>query len=382
MSVFKWIVILAGIFSATSCKEKAAQRDLIPDVNVVAAGQRAMPVYSEYVGQTLGETDVEIRPRVEGWVTGVYFKEGSSVRKGQLLYTIDDQPLRNQIDQANGQLAEANTRLVRDKNDLDRVRPLAEINALSKRDLDAAEANYKASKSEVSVAQAKLRNAHIELSYTRITAPLSGIIGISKVQVGDFVSPQASTPINTVSSLGDVRVRFSITENEYLKFIRRHTDSGQTRRPGEGRKVPIQLILSDGTPFPEPGTIDLANRQIDPETGSLLMQASFQNKSGLLRPGQYVKVKAMVEEVPDAVLVPQQAVNQMQNIFQVFVVNDSNKITPRIVQPGIRVGRNWIITDGLKAGEKVAMIGNAVIKPNSVIKPVLMAWDYDSTVSR
>jgi membrane fusion protein (multidrug efflux system) len=252
------------------------------------------------------------------------------------------------------------------------------MNALSKRDLDAAVATYNASQNQVDAASAALRNTKIDLAYTRITAPLTGIIGISKLLVGDFVSQgNLGEAINTISAVGAMRVRFPVTESEFLRFRKRATSDSSDKV--DWAKLPIELLLSDNSAYYETGRMDLANRQIDPETGSLLLQAVFENKEGLLRPGQYVKVRFKTDEFKDAIMVPQAAVNQIQSVFQVFVVGDSAKLAPRIVTTGARVGRNWIITSGLKPGEKVAVIGSASINPKNAVNPVTMNWNYDST---
>jgi membrane fusion protein, multidrug efflux system len=374
------IALLASIMVAISCKQKEQVAAVVtPDLNVVEVGQRTVPVFTEYVGQTYGISDVEIKSRVDGWIMSMHFKEGDRVKKGQLLYIIDDQQIRNRIDEAKASLAASNSQLSRTKSDLERVEPLTKMNALSQRDLDAAVAANNSAIAEVDASKAALANAEVDLSYTRITSPINGLIGISKYLVGDYVGRGGvSGPLNTVSELGEVRVRFPISESEYLRFGRRVTsDKSQAQKLSE---VPVELMLNDGTIFPEKGKIDFANRQVDPETGSLLVQAIFKNSQGLLRPGQYVKVRFQTDLFKDAMLVPQQAVSQLQNIFQVFVLTDSNKIAPRVVKTGARVGSNWIVTDGLKPGEKVAIVGSAAMSPNIVVKPVVMKWDYDSTL--
>lgn len=370
-------VFIIGLLVSCSNEQKEKQA-IVPEVKVVLAGQKTIPAFGEYVGQIFGQSDVDVRSRVDGWIMSMHFKEGMAVKKGQLLYVIDDQPIRTKVDAAEARVAEANTMLVKNKSELDRVEPLTKMNALSQRDLDAARANYEASKNQVNIARASLANARLELGYTRVTAPVSGIIGISSALVGDFVNQGGlGKPLNTISSIGEVRVRFPISESEYLRFARRaRSDTGRVHKI---EQVPVELILADGSVFPESGRMDLANRQIDPETGSLLVQAVFKNQMGLLRPGQYVKVRFKTDEFKDAVLVPQQAVNQMQSIYQVFLVNDSNKLVPRIVRTGARTGSNWIITEGISAGDKIAVVGNAMINPKLPVKPVPMPWNYDST---
>jgi len=374
----KLILTITLLFYASfliSCTSKTnATEQVIPEVNVVQAGQKTIPIYAEYVGQTYGQSDVEIKPRVEGWIQSINFKEGSAVQQGQLLYVIQDDELRDRVQSAEADLAQANVLLAKAKSDLDRVKPLAEMNALSKRDLDAAQANYDAQQQAVIAARAGLNNARTQLSYSKVTAPISGIIGVSKVQVGDYVrkSVGEQSTINTISAIGAMRVRFSITENDFIKF-------SQKMNKDNLKNLQVQFILNDGSVFPETGKLDFANREIDPATGSLLVQATVENKTKLLRPGQYVKVRFKSDEVANAVLVPQQAINQMQSIYMAYVVNDSSKINPRPVKTGIRTGSNWVITDGIKPGERVALIGNAIIKPNMQIKPVVNSYSYDST---
>lgn len=360
-----------------SCGEKKQKSTVIPDVNVVAAAQRTLPVYSEFVGQTYGQSDIDIQPRVEGWITAMNFKEGDMVKQGQLLYTIDEIQLRNRVASSQAGVAEAEVLLQKTKADLDRVEPLAKMNALSQRDLDAARASYNAQQQKLESAKALLSNSQVELSYAHITAPITGVIGISKVLVGDYVSRSSGKNIiNTISAIGAMRVRFSISENDYLKF-KKKAQEGATKE-----QVEVEMLLGDGSVYPETGKIDFADRTIDPETGSLLVQAVFQNTSRVLKPGQYVKVRFITDLAKDAVLVPQQAVNQLQSIYQVFVLTDKNQIQPRPVETGMRIGSNWVITKGLKGGEKVALVGNAVIKPDIVVKPVEFSWNYDSTITK
>ena len=250
MSLMLKKVLLGSIvwLSIGSCKDDQAKDTAVsPDVHVVAAGKENLPVYSEYVGQTYGLADINIQPRIEGWITGMYFKEGSLVQKGSLLYTIDDESSLNQVDAAEAELARTQTLLVKNKSDLDRVKPLAEMNALSQRDLDAATASYEAAQNEVKISEARLANSKIQLSYTKMTAPITGIIGISKVQVGEYVSKVAlQNGINEISSLGEVRVRFPVSESDYLGFVRRFKADPKAN---DFAAIPVELILGDGRCF-------------------------------------------------------------------------------------------------------------------------------------
>jgi membrane fusion protein (multidrug efflux system) len=372
-ALLKWCGILAAS-AAAGCGGEANQKTaVIPDVSVVEVGQKTLPVYSEYVGQAYGQSDVEIRPRVEGWLQKINFKEGSQVKQGQLLYIIQDDQLQDRKNQAQARLDEARVMLVKAKSDLDRVRPLTEMNALSQRDLDAAQATYDAQVQAVSAADAGLQFSRTELSYSRIMAPIGGVIGVSNQLVGDYVQKDPTKPpLNTISALGEMRIRFNITESDYIRFRRTMTQQ-------KADHISVDLLLNDGSLFPEKGRLDFVNRQIDPSTGSLLVQALVPNSSGLLKPGQYVRVRFESDEIPNAVIVPQQAISQLQTNYMAYVVGDSNKIIPTPVRTGARVGSNWVITEGLKPGQRVALIGNALIKPNSIINPIPTSYSYDSS---
>lgn len=373
--LYRNIALVFGLTAMVACEpSRPPVRDLIPEVRTVAAVSRTVPEYVEYIGQTYGASDVNIFSRVEGWVTSIHFKEGEEVKAGQLLYTIDDSQLRTQVDAASAQLAQQEVLLAKAKADLDRVEPLAAINALSKRDLDAAKAAYDALVKGMDASRANLRNAQLQASYCRITSPVSGVIGISSVQVGDLVS-RSSRPLNTVSSIGEIRIRFAIPETDYLRF------QAASRAGTMKKSLDVQVLLSDNSIFPEPAILDFTDRGIDPKTGSLMAQAIVANKSDArLRPGQYVKVRAAATELNDAVLIPQQAVNQLQTLHQVFVIGQGDTLTVRPVKTGPRIGSNWVISDGLKAGERVAIIGSMNVKPKSVVKPVPFNWSYDSTL--
>ena len=376
--LIKWLTVGVFLLSVSACKnEETNTASVTPEVNVVMAGKQNLPTYSEYVGQIYGLSDINIEPRIEGWITGIYFKEGSTVEKGSLLYTIDDQPTIVRLDAARAELARTQTQMENKKSELGRVKPLAEMNALSQRDLDDANASYESSINEVKIAEARVQNAQIELGYTKIKSPITGIIGISKVQVGDYVRQVTlGSGINTISSLGEVRVRFPISENDYLKFVRQYQQD-----PGKNKlmDIPVDLILGDGSYFGEKGYLQLTNRQIDPNTGSILIQAIFKNAKGILRPGQYVKVRFKSGEYNNAIVIPQQSINQLQNVFQVFLLTDSNKIKPTLIKVGERVGSNWIVNEGLKEGDKVVIVGSTFLNPSMVVKPVYLNWNYDST---
>jgi membrane fusion protein, multidrug efflux system len=367
MRIRSFFGIVLGGLVLFSCKEKAVETKA-PEVPVVSVLIQDVPLTQEYVGQTLGGTDIQIRARVQGFLTGMYFKEGSYVKKGQLLYSIDPLPYQAKLDQAKGQLATSEAQLAKAKSDLDRIKPLAAINAVSQRDLVAAQAQYDAAVGGLEAAQGGVKNAQIELGYATITSPIEGIIGISNFEVGDLVGTIQSFNLNTVSSTKTVRVRFSVTEAEYLAFRKKIPDQ---------RKMDwtIDMILSDGSVHPHRGQINLANREIDPSTGTLTMEATVPNPEETVRPGQFAKVRFTTEIRKGAMLIPLRAVTELQGTYQVFVVNKENKIEAKMVQAGQQFGEYWIIDSGLEPTDKVALVGNAAIRVNSVVTPITVKAD-------
>lgn len=233
---------------------------------------------SEYTGQTFGQSDIQINPRVDGVIESLNFKEGSIVSKGQLLYTIDPLPYQAKVNQAEGVLAESKAKLAKAKSDLDMIEPLAKMNAVSQRELAYARSAFNAANAQIKASEASLENARIELGYCRITAPISGLIGISKVRVGDYVRPGAISVLNTISDLGDVRVRFTISEQEFLRIFR-EINKKDSNLKGVGQS--ISLKLSDGSIYPQKGKVCFADRQIDPTTGAITFEAAFPNPDKL-----------------------------------------------------------------------------------------------------
>ena len=356
-------LLLIALLAFFSCKKDSAPQQQAPEVPVAQVIQQPVDITEDFVGQTYGGSDIEIRARVQGWVQQRHFSEGSEVKKGQLLYTIDPLPYQTKVEQARGQLAEADAALVKARNDLDRIKPLAEMNAVSQRELVAAQGNYDAAVARKKAMNAALENAQIELGYCRITAPLDGTIGISKADVGDFVGGINMLILNTVSSTNTIRVRFSISEREYLAFRKRIL-------AGEKINSEAQLILSDGSVHPQKGQLNAANREIDPTTGTLTLEALFPNPDRILRPGQFARVRMVVSTLPNALLVPQRAITEIQGTYQVYVVDKENKLQIKVVEVGSRFGQQWIVQKGLEPTDRVALVGNAALRVNTVITPV------------
>lgn len=363
---------LLSVFIMSSCKKEAAPEMKPLEIAVTQVVEQDVRLESEYTGQTFGQSDIQINPRVDGVIESLNFTEGSLVTKGQLLYTIDPLPFQAKVNQAEGSLAEVEARLAKTKSDYDMMVPLAKMNAVSQRELISAKAAYNASVASLSASKASLQNAKLELGYCRILAPISGLIGISKVRVGDYVRPGATSVLNTVSDLGDVRVRFTMSEQEYLRIFR---EISKTDSNLKGAGQSISLKLSDGTMYPQIGKMSFADRQVDPTTGAMTFEAAFPNPDKLLRPGQYVKVGVVTDVRKDALVIPQRAVIEMQGIYQVYVLGDSSKVQMQIIKPGPSYKDGYVVEDGLKSGDKIALGGTSLLKNGSVITPKITPWE-------
>ncbi len=355
-----------------SCGKKETAPPPLPKVKVVEVLQTTVPVPVDFVGQTYGYKDIPIRARVDGFLTGLFFTEGSVVKKGQLLYTIDPEQLKSVEAQKLSGLAEAKTMLVKAESDLKRIRPLAEINAVSQRDLDAAVANFEAAGSRVDAEEAQLQYARINLGYTRISSPIDGIIGMTEAKVGEYVG-KSPNPIvlNEVSSIDTILVNFSISESEFLKLLRmRQARLADTTKGTMARESKISLVLTDGSLYNYPGKFNFANRQVDPSTGTILFQAAFPNPEMILRPGQFARIKVVLDEIEGGLLIPQRCVKELQGIHQVYTLNANNEIELKNVILGIKVGGMWMVESGLKPGETIVFEGLNLVRPGAKVEPV------------
>ncbi len=358
-----------GLFSCTPKEETEQGPPPPPKVTVYETKARAVPIYQEFVGQVYGFKDIGISARVEGYLEGIHFEEGSPVEKGKLLYTLESQQFEADVAAKMSGVAGAETVKTESKTYLDRIKPLAEEKAVSQSDLDSAVATYEVGISSVKAAKANLRAAKIQLGYTKIYSPISGIIGKTKAKVGDFVGRQPSPIIlNTVSRIDTVLVQFFITESQYLMFMRRHMADVKAGMADETERAELELILSDGSVYAHRGKGDFVNREVDPGTGALLIQASFPNPDELLRPGQFAKVRAEVEVVKDGILIPQRCVMELQGTFSVYVVGAENKIQAKEVKAGPKIESFWLIREGLKAGEKVVYEGLQKVRDKTVVE--------------
>ncbi|MBG7629109.1 MAG: efflux RND transporter periplasmic adaptor subunit, partial [Bacteroidetes bacterium] len=307
---------------------------------------------------------------------GIHFTEGTRVRKGDLLYTIDPEPFNAAIAGQKSKVAAAQTRYLNSESYLARVKPLAEMDAVSKSDLDFAKADRDASLAGRKAEEASLKMAEINLSYTQIKAPISGFVGKTEARVGDFVGRSPNVVIlNTISKVENVRVQFFINETNYLTLAKEYQKKYGGEIEERVDKVEIELVLTDGTIHPHNGKVDFINREIDASTGAILIQASFPNPDLILKPGQYARVKIKSKDEDGALLIPQRVVTELQGEYSVFVVNTENKIESRRIQIGDKYNDYFIVKEGLKTGDHIVLEGLQKVRSGMVVIPVVTTFE-------
>ena len=338
-----------GLFSCNN-EDKKPRGPFLQQISVTPVIEFDVPVFTSYVGQIYGARDIPIRARVEGFLESMDFKEGSDVKKGQLLYTIDPQSLAAATNAQKSEVNAAKTALKKAKADLDRIKPLAEANAISKSELDASQANYDDAKARLTSAKANLNASNIELSYTQVLSPINGLIGKTNARVGEFVGKDPNPVIlNTVSSIDTITVKFSLTEAQYIRLFKQYNERVKAGELDDGEHTrDVELQLSDESIYNHFGIVDFVDRNVDETTGTLLAQASFPNPEQLLRPGMYSKVKIKTGILKNAIVIPQRCIMELQGKYSVFVLSDSNKVVKIPVTVGNKVGDLAAITNGLK----------------------------------
>ncbi|HKM66443.1 MAG TPA: efflux RND transporter periplasmic adaptor subunit [Candidatus Acidoferrum sp.] len=351
-----------------------------PEVEVVQVEQKDVPIYGEWIGTLDGLTNADVRAQVTGYIMRQAYQEGAFVKKGQLLFEIDPRPFQAALSQAEGQLAQAQALLAnaqavqgRTQLDVERYTPLAREQAASQQDLDNAVQNNLAAKASVATAEAQIKTyeaavetARINLDFTRLTAPIDGIAGQAQLQVGALVN-LSSGAVTSVSTVDPIKVYFTVGEPQYLAWRRRYPT--ETSRLEADKKLHLKLILADGSMYPYEGTFYFADRQVNVSTGAIRLAGLFPNQYNILRPGGYGKVRAVIRLQQGALVVPQRAVAELQGGYQVAVVGSDNKVSIRAVTVGDRVGSDWVISDGLKPGEKVVAEGIQKVRPGSQVNP-------------
>ena len=356
-------------FALMGCEaQKAAPAPPPPDVVVTPVVQKDVPIYNEWVATLDGYDNAQIQPQVTGYIVAQTYREGSPVKKGQVLFEIDPRPFQAILDQAKAQLAQAQAQLGKTKLDVDRDTPLAKERAIAQSQLDNDIKANLAAIASVKSSEAQVEQAQLNLDFCHVTSLLDGIAGLATVQIGNLVSPTAV--LTSVSRVEPIKAYFPISEQTYMKFAKRINASNRRDDMEDIKDAPtLQLILADGTVYAHPGKILYTDRQVDITTGTIRVASSFPNPENILRPGQFGRIRAATEQVNGALLVPQKAVNELQGMYQIAVVGEGNKVSIRSVKVGDRSGENWIIQDGIKPGEMVIVEGLQKVRDGSVVKP-------------
>lgn len=372
--VWAWaiaIFALATMLGGCDSSEKA--REMPPlVVRVTQATVQDVPLTMEMVGTTMGTQDVPIRTRVEGYLETMEFEEGTFVKKGDMLYTIDAQPFRAKLVAAQSELAGAQTTRAKTQSDLARIRPLAEIKAVSEQDLDSAVAQEAVARAGVRASEANVELAEIELSYTEIHAPIDGLIGLTKAKPGEFVGREPNPVVlNTLSDIDPIRVRFSISERDYLDLARHYSRRKERLRADDDRReaADLVLLLADGTEHTELGTVIASAQSISTETGTYTLEAAFPNPKNVLLPGQFARIRAQYRNLKAAVLIPRKAVIEMQGRFRVYAVNQQNQVEAIEIELGPKLGNDVVVSSGLEGGETIIVEGLQKVRPGMQVDP-------------
>ena len=350
------------------------------EVEVVRVEQKDVPIYGEWIGTLDGFTNADVRAEVTGYIMRQAYQEGAFVKKGQLLFEIDPRPFQAALDQAEGQLAQAKAMLAnaqavqgRTQLDVERYAPLAKEQAASQQDLDNAVQNNLAAKATVATAEAQIKTdeaavetARINLDFTRLVAPIDGIAGQAQLQVGALVN-LSSGPVTSVSTVDPIKVYFTVGEPQYLAWRERFPT--EAARIEADKNLRLELVLANGSTYPHTGSFYFADRQVNESTGAIRLAGLFPNRGNVLRPGGYAKVRAAVRLQQGALLVPQRAVTELQGGYQVAVVDSDNKVSIRPVKLVARVGKSWVIAEGLKRGDRVVAEGVQKVHPGMPVNP-------------
>jgi len=366
---------LALMLSACDSADKAA-REIPPLlVRVTQSTVQDVPLTMDMVGTTMGTQgtqDVPIRTRVEGYLETMEFEEGTFVKKGDMLYTIDAQPFQAKLVAAQSELAGAQTTRAKTQSDLARIRPLAEIKAVSEQDLDSAVAQEAAARAGVRANEANVELAEIELGYTRIHAPIDGLIGLTKAKPGEFVGRDPNPVVlNTLSDIDPIHVRFSISEREYLEMARYYSTRNRRDRNGEAGDNPADLVLllADGKEHPQLGSVIASAQSISTETGTYTLEASFPNPDNILLPGQFARVRAQYREIKAAVVIPRKAVIEMQGKFRVYAVDQQGQVEAIEIELGPKFGNDVVVSSGLESGKTIIVEGLQKVRPGMLVDP-------------
>jgi membrane fusion protein, multidrug efflux system len=360
------VLCLLGAVAAGCKKEAAVSGPTVVEVAEVA--KQDVQVAKEWVGSMDGSVNAVIRAQVQGYLIKQLYTEGQLVKKGQAMFQIDPRTFQAVVDQAKADVAQKKARWDQTQANLARIKPLAEQNAVSRKDLDDAIGNESSAHAAYDASKAALDKAQLDLGFTYITSPITGIAGVARAQIGNLVGPGQTDELTTVSDVDPIKVWVPISEQELLH--------AQGTRPAAGQpKRKIELLLADGSVYPKPGELAFADRQVDSSTGTIKVAVLFPNPGNLLRPGQYARVHAVMETIPGALVVPQRAVNEMQGNFQLAVVGKDNKVAVRTVKLGPKTGSLVAVTDGLQPGERIVVEGLQKVKDGMTVNPKLVSME-------
>ena len=357
---------LVPLVAFTACGPKKQATAPPPEVDVVTVQSADVPLYTEWIGTLDGYVNAQIRAQVTGYLMAQDYREGAQVKKGDLLFHIDPRPFQAALDQAKGQLAQAEAQFDKTELDVERYTPLAKEKAISQEELVDAEHASLVAKAAVASAKAAVETAELNLEFTKITSPIDGIAGIARAQIGDLVGP-ASGELTAVSTVDPIKVYFTFTEASYMDYMNRYSDD--TKRAEHERDLELELILANGTVYPHKGKFYFADRQVDVRTGALRVAGLIPNPGRVLRPGQFARVRARTQIRAGALTVPQRAVMELQGNYQVAVVDAANKVSIQSVKVGDRIGNMWIVEEGLKPGEQVIVEGTQKARAGTVVVP-------------
>jgi RND family efflux transporter MFP subunit len=360
------LITIVTVFAGCSKSGSEGLTSGPPEVLVTEPVQQDIPVVREWIGSLDGSVNADVRARVSGYVISQNYKEGTVVKQGDLLFQIDPSVYEAAVEQAKAGLAQAQANQLQTEQTEQRETQLFEQKVESAQNRDNAVQSNTAAKAAVKAQEATLRQAELNLEFTKITAPISGVVGIANPGIGDLVGPGDANPLATVSTVDPIKVYFQISEQDYLKVAQ---DRAEANGTNPGWPPPVQIILADGTLYPRQGKFSAVDRQVDSQTGTIRLAALFPNPDNILRPGQFVRVRVTVRTLHRALLVPQRAVNEMQTSFELAVVGADNKAEIRTVKVGERVGSLWVVEDGLKPGERVVVEGLQKVRDNEPVKP-------------
>jgi RND family efflux transporter MFP subunit len=360
------LITLVIVFAGCSKSENKDITSGPPEVLVTEAVQQDVPVVREWIGSLDGSVNADVRARVSGYLISQNYKEGAVVKEGDLLFQIDPSVYEAAVEQAKAGLAQAQANQLQTEQTEQRETQLFEQKVESAQNRDNAVQSNTAAKAAVKAQEATLRQAELNVEFTKITAPIGGVAGIANPGIGDLVGPSDANPLATISTVDPIKVYFQISEQDYLKVAQERLEANRTNPVPP---PPVEIILADGTLYPRPGKFSAVDRQVDNQTGTIRLAALIPNPDNVLRPGQFVRVRITVRTMHGALLVPQRAINELQTSFELAVVGADNKAEIRSVKVGERVGSLWVVEDGLKPGERVVVEGLQKVRDNELVKP-------------